>query len=72
MKGSQIAAQFLEVIAGRDTQILIRRRIVDHLEFAEQAAFEIRGMFVERTRPQRRRATNRLESFRSCRNLDTG
>jgi len=46
MKGSQIAAQFLEVIARRDTQVLIRRRIVDHLEFAEQSAFDIRRDFL--------------------------
>jgi hypothetical protein len=46
MKGGKIAAQFLEVIARRDTQILIRRRIVDHLEFAEQAVFEIGRDFL--------------------------
>jgi hypothetical protein len=46
MKGGKIAAQYFEVIARRDTQILIRRRIVDHLEFAKQAVFEIGRDFL--------------------------
>ena len=41
MEPCQIAAQLLEVIAGRHAQVLIGRRIVDHLELAKQAAFEI-------------------------------
>lgn len=46
MKTFQIAAQLLEVIAGQDTQILVRGRIVDHLELTEQAAFQIGGYFL--------------------------
>jgi hypothetical protein len=41
METDEIAAQLLEVIAGRRTQILIGRRVVDDLELAEQPAFEI-------------------------------
>src|SRR5579872_2899257 len=37
----QSAAQPLEVIAGRHAQILIGGRIVDHLELAKDADFEI-------------------------------
>ena len=49
MKARQIAAQLLEMIAGRHAQVLIGRRIVDHLELAEQPAFEIGRDFRERT-----------------------
>jgi hypothetical protein len=38
MEAFQMAAQLLQMVAGRNAQILIRRRIVDHLELAEQAA----------------------------------
>lgn len=41
MEAFEIAAQLLEMVAGRHTQILIDRRVVNHLELAEQAAFEI-------------------------------
>ena len=41
MEARKIAAQLLEMIAGRHTQILIGRRIVNHLELAKKAAFEI-------------------------------
>jgi hypothetical protein len=41
MEACQIAMHFFEVVAGRHTQVLIRRRVVDHLDFTEQAAFEI-------------------------------
>jgi hypothetical protein len=37
----QLAAQFFEMIARRDAQILIRSCVVDHLELTEQAAFEV-------------------------------
>jgi hypothetical protein len=37
----QIAPQLLEMVAGRHPQVLIRRRIVYHLELAEDAGFEI-------------------------------
>jgi hypothetical protein len=40
MKFGQFAAQLLEMIAGRYAQILIGRRIVDHLELPEQPAFQ--------------------------------
>src|SRR5437660_4263265 len=45
----QIAAQLLEVIAGRHPQVLIGRRVVDHLELAEEPAFEV-GRYVPRPR----------------------
>jgi len=38
---SQIAAQLLEMIAGRRPQILIDRRVVDHLELTEEPTFEL-------------------------------
>ena len=41
MEPRQIAAQLLEVIAGRHAQVLIGRRIVDHLKLAEQPGFKI-------------------------------
>jgi hypothetical protein len=41
MEARKIAAQLLEMIAGRHTQILIGRRIVNHLELAKKTAFEI-------------------------------
>jgi hypothetical protein len=37
----QVAAQLLEMIAGRNSQVLIGRRVVDHLKLAEEAALEI-------------------------------
>src|SRR5258708_2929278 len=45
----QIAAQLLEVIAGRRPQVLISRRVVNHLELAEEPAFEV-GRNVPRPR----------------------
>ena len=33
--------QLLEMIVGRRSQIAVRRRIVDHLELAEQAIAEV-------------------------------
>ena len=42
MESRQIAAQLLEVIAGRHAQVLIDRRVVDHLELPKEAAFKIR------------------------------
>src|SRR5438105_211512 len=41
MKPRQIAAQLLEMIAGRHAQVLIGRRIVDHLKLAEQPGLKI-------------------------------
>jgi len=41
MQPRQIAAQLLEVIAGRHAQVLIGHGIVDHLELSEQPGFEI-------------------------------
>jgi hypothetical protein len=40
MEAFQMAPQLFEMVAGRDPQILIRHRIVDHLEFPKQAAFQ--------------------------------
>jgi hypothetical protein len=42
VKPRQIAAQLLEVIAGRHLQVLIGRRVVCHLEPAKQPAFDVR------------------------------
>src|SRR5271154_437317 len=36
-----IAAQLLEVIAGRHAQVLIGHGVVNHLEFSEQPGFKI-------------------------------
>ena len=41
MKPIKIAAQLLEMVAGRHPQVLIARRVVNHLEFSEEAAFQI-------------------------------
>jgi hypothetical protein len=41
MKPRQIAAQLLEVIAGRHAQVLIGHGVVNHLEFSEQPGFKI-------------------------------
>ena len=41
VRSRQVAAQLLEMIAGRQSQILIGRRVVDHLELAEEPAFEV-------------------------------
>jgi hypothetical protein len=41
VESCQLAAQFLEVIAGWHAQVLIRRRVIDHLQFPEQTIFEI-------------------------------
>lgn len=38
----QIAAQLLEMIARRHAQILIAGGIVDHLQLAKQAIFDVR------------------------------
>jgi hypothetical protein len=39
MEAFKIAVELFEVVAGRRTQIPIRRRVVDHLHFPEQAVF---------------------------------
>src|SRR5439155_10527133 len=49
LEPSQIAAQLLEVIAGRHPQGLVGRRVVDHLELAEEPAFQV-GRNVPRPR----------------------
>src|SRR5271166_5063806 len=41
MESSQIAAQLLEVIAGGHPQVPIGCRVVDHLELAEETAFDV-------------------------------
>ena len=41
VKPRQIAVQLLEMIAGWHAQVLIGRRVVDHLELAKEAAFEV-------------------------------
>src|SRR5690606_5157996 len=41
METCKIAAQLLEVIAGRHTQVLIGHGVVNHLKLAEQAGFKI-------------------------------
>jgi len=46
IKAREIAAQFLEMIAGRHAQVLVGRRVVDHLDFAEQAIFQIGRDFL--------------------------
>jgi hypothetical protein len=40
MQTRQIALQLLEMIAGRNAQILVGRRVVNHLQLPEEAAFE--------------------------------
>jgi hypothetical protein len=42
MKAREVAAQLLEVVAGRSAHILVGGGIVDHLELSKQPAFEIR------------------------------
>jgi hypothetical protein len=42
MEARQLAAQLLEMIARRHTQILVAGRVVHHLELAKGAAFELR------------------------------
>jgi hypothetical protein len=44
MEARQVAAELFEVVARRHPQIRIGGRIVDHLEFAKQPAFEIGRM----------------------------
>jgi hypothetical protein len=39
MQPRQVAAQLFEMIARRHTQILVGRRIVDHLELPKEPAF---------------------------------
>jgi hypothetical protein len=41
MQSSQIAAQFLEMVARRHSQILVGRGIVNHLELPEHPIFQI-------------------------------
>ena len=46
---SRLPRSFLEMVAGRNAQILVIHGVVDHLDFAEQPAFEI-GRDVSRSR----------------------
>ncbi|CEJ86424.1 hypothetical protein HYPGJ_30458 [Hyphomicrobium sp. GJ21] len=41
METCEIAAQLLEVITGRHTQVLIGHSVVNHLELSEQSGFQI-------------------------------
>jgi hypothetical protein len=41
METFQTTTKFFEVIAGWYPQVAIRNRIVEHLDFTEQAAFQI-------------------------------
>jgi hypothetical protein len=43
MQTFEFTAQLLEVSAGRGSQVLIVHRIVDHLQLAEPAGFEVCG-----------------------------
>ena len=42
----QLAPQLLKMIARRHAQVLIGRRVVDHLEFSEQAVLQIGWYFA--------------------------
>jgi hypothetical protein len=48
MKIGQLAAQLFEMIARRHAQILIGRRVVDHLELTKQPAFQLEGRATTR------------------------
>jgi len=48
VEARQIAAKFLEMITWRHPQVLISRCVIDHLQLAEQSAFEI-GWDIPRT-----------------------
>ena len=57
VKAIQVALQLLEMVTGWYAQVLIRRRIVNHLELPEQPVFEIgrdsvRANIVDKERPQ--------------------
>jgi hypothetical protein len=41
MQPSQIATQFLEMVAGRHPQIMLSHGIVNHLELPEHSVFQI-------------------------------
>jgi hypothetical protein len=41
MEAVQIAPQFLKMVAGWHPEVPISRRIVDHLDFTEQTAFQV-------------------------------
>ena len=42
VKTFKLATQLLEMIAGRNAQILVRRRIIQHLQPSKQPTFQIR------------------------------
>ena len=57
MPALQAATQLFEMVARWHPQILIARRVVDHLQLAEQPAFQIRWYFppahiIHEERPQ--------------------
>lgn len=57
VKAIQVALQLLEMVTGWYAQVLIRRRIVNHLELPEQPVFEIgrdsvRANIVDKERSQ--------------------
>jgi hypothetical protein len=41
MEAVEMAPQLLEMVAGRRSQIAVRRRIVDQLDLAEQAVLQV-------------------------------
>jgi hypothetical protein len=41
MQASQSAPQLFEMIAGRDPQVLISCRVIDHLQLPKKAMFEV-------------------------------
>src|SRR5581483_12114249 len=46
VKAVEMAPQLLEMVTGRRSQIPVRRRVVDHLKFAEQAIFQVGRGFL--------------------------
>lgn len=67
MEPVELALQLLELVPRRYAQILIRRRVVDQLELAEQGPFKIRGNALRfEYRRRRSAATGCLESLLSC------
>lgn len=46
MELCQLAAQFFEVVTRWHSQVCISRCVVDHLDLAEQTAFDISGDFL--------------------------
>jgi len=55
------------MVAGRRSQIAVRGRIVDHLELAEQAIFQIAGIFFDLTSLTKNSRNQSSGSSQSCR-----